>query len=389
MTNGDSGSPAPAPRILLIASAPYHPWKGTCHRIRHNLEAIAALGYEADFLTLDAGELSAMERVRVFRVPRAGCFSRLLLFLKAFALADRQRYELIHGMGDCGVVAYWAGRFSGTPFVFELHSDDVPQPMRSGRDAGDGIRRYSARRALARANAVIGNDMCVVSYLSGLNLHSRACLIPDIPAVEGDVAEPARNLARIRFRTSPEQKIITCVGSYSRFQGLDIFFNAMPQVMSAVPAAKFVVVGGDADEIKRMRGKLEAAGIEEAVMFPGRMHTDEMAALLAISDVLVSPRRGGCAVPIKVLDYLCSGSPIVAVDTPANRAILTPANALITRPAPDSLADGIIRLCMEPALGSGLAREGRATLRREKRCAGEFKDALRVCYDYAAGNAKL
>lgn len=377
------------PRILLIASGPYHPWEGACHRIRHNLEAISALGYEVDLLTLDVGELPAMEGVRVFGVPRVGCFARLLMFLKAFALADRQRYKLIHGMGDCGALACRAGKFSGTPFVFELHSDNVPQPTRSGRDTGVGVRLCLARRALARANAVIGNDMCVISYLSGMNLHSRACLIPDIPAVAENLAEPARNLARIRFRASPEQKIITCVGSYSRFQGLDIFFNAMPRIMAAVSAAKFVVVGGDADEIKRMRGKLAAAGIEKAVAFPGRMRSDELAALLTISDVLVSPRRGGCAVPVKVLDYLYSGSPIVAVDTPANRAILTPANALITRPAPDSLAEGVIRLCMNPGLGAGLARDGQATLRRENRCAGAFKDALRVCYDYVAGNAKL
>lgn len=371
-------------RILLIASGPYRPWEGACHRIRHNLEAISALGYDVDLLAIEAGELPAMEGVRVFGAHALGCFSRPLMFLKAFALADRQRYELIHGMGDCGVAAFWAGKFSGTPFVFELHSDDVPLPTRSGRAAGGGLRRCSARRALARANAVIGNDMCVISHLSGMNLHSRACLIPDIPALAEDVAEPARNLARIRFRTAPEQKIITCVGSYSRFQGLDIFFNAMPRILAAVPAAKFVVVGGDADEIKRMRGKLAAAGIEEAVAFPGRMRSDELAALLAISDALVSPRRGGCAVPVKVLDYLYSGSPIAAVDTPANRSILTRANAIITRPAPDSLAEGVIRLCLNPGLGAGLAREGQATLRRENRCAGAFKNALRTCYGYAA-----
>lgn len=347
-------------------------------------------------LTFDAGELPAMEGVRVFQAPRilarkrvsgaghCGGLSRFLMFLRACVLADRNRYELIHGMGACGIVAYWAGKWSQTPFVFELHSDNVPQESRFGRGIRLGAARFSESRALARANAVIGNDMCVISYLSGMNLHSRACVIPDIPAVAEEVAAPARNLAQIRFRGSPEQKIITCVGSYSRFQGLDIFFNAMPQILAAVPKAKFVVVGGSEAEIKGMHGKLAAAGIENAVMFPGRMHTDDLAALLAVSDVLVSSRRGGCAVPVKVLDYLHSGSPIVAVDTPANRAILSPRNALITRPAPDSLAEGVIRLCRHPAAGAGLAREGKATLRRENRCAAAFKEALRGCYGYAA-----
>ncbi len=385
-------------RILLITSVPYHPWEGACHRIRHNLEAISALGHAVDLLTFDAGELPVMEGVRVISAPsifsrkkfagarKAGVFSRFLMFLKGFVLADRHRYELIHGMGECGVVAFWAGKFSKTPFVVELHSDNLPQERRFDGGVRFGVGCWSKRRALAKANAVIGNDMSVVSYLSGMSLHSRACVIPDIPAVTEEVTLPARNLAQIRFRASPEQKIITCVGSYSRFQGLDIFFNAMHLILAEVSEARFVVVGGDAAEIKSMRGKLAAAGLENAVMFPGRMHADELTALLAISDVLVSPRRGGFVVPVKVLDYLCSGTPVVAVDTPANRAILSPANALITRPAPDSLAEGVIRLCRTPGTGRRLAHEGKATLRRENRCAAAFKEALRTCYGYAVAD---
>ncbi len=383
------------PRILLIAAGPYRPWQGSCHRIRHNLEAIFALGYEADLLTFDAGDLPEMEGVKVFFAPRpfagnksaaageGGRIARLLMFLKACVLADRERYGLIHGMGACGAVAGRVGRWFRTPFVVELHSDDLPQAEHPGRDGLAHLRRLSERHALARANAVICNDMCVMPYLVGLNLHSRACVIPDMPAVTAEVAEPALNLARVRFRTGPDQKIITCVGSHSRFNGLDIFFNATPLILAAVPGARFVVVGGEPGEIEIMRGRLAAAGVESAVSFPGRMRPDELAALLAVSDVLVSPRRGGGAVPVKVLDYLNAGTPIAAVDTPVNRAILSPANALITRPAPDALAEGVIRLCRNPGVGARLAHEGRATLRRENRCAGAFKEALRGCYGYA------
>ncbi len=86
------------------------------------------------------------------------------------------------------------------------------------------------------------------------------------------------------------------------------------------------------------------AGIDESVCFPGRIGTEELAALLSISDVLISPRRAGTTAPIKVLDYLKSGTPIVAADTPANRAILSAENAVITRLIPAEFAAGILRL---------------------------------------------
>lgn len=193
---------------------------------------------------------------------------------------------------------------------------------------------------------------------------------------------PSRNLAQARFRIGPCQKLITCLGSFTRFQGLDLFFNALPRVLAAAPQTRFVVVGGDSYEISRMRKALAAAGIDQSVAFPGRMPPAELAALLAVSDVLVSPRRAGTTAPIKVLDYLHSGTPIVAADTPSNRSVLSPDNALITRPTPEALANGILKLCNSPRLGAELALHGRDSLSRENRTPAAFRHALSRCYAY-------
>ena len=83
-----------------------------------------------------------------------------------------------------------------------------------------------------------------------------------------------------------------------------------------------------------------------------------------------------------MLDYLRSGTPIVAADTPANRAVLSPDNALITRPTPEAMADGILKLCMSPHVGAELSRRGHDTLIQENRTPEAFRSALRRCYDY-------
>ena len=85
--------------------------------------------------------------------------------------------------------------------------------------------------------------------------------------------------------------------------------------------------------------------------------------------------------PIKVLDYLKSGTPIVAADTPANRAILSAENAVMTRPIPAEFAEGIVRLCESPHLGRTRSA-GRETLRREQRSPQAFRQALDHCYAY-------
>ncbi len=384
-------------RILFITSKPYFPWEGACHRTRNTLEALIALNYSVDLLTVPLGQFSNVTGVNVLCVPRLPFCKHLpegpsvrrfaldaLMLFKAVFLAGRTPYTLIHGIDDCGVTAWLAARLTKTPCVFERHNALSYERVKGPRRFWVGLCRFLERCALKKADVVIGNDTSIVSVLTRYGRRSRACVIPDIPAVTEEATLPARNLAQARFRTAPEQKLVTCVGSFTRFQGLDLFFNAMPRVLAANKQVRFVVVGGDEHEIRRMRKALAKADIEDAVSFPGRLQPGELAALLAVSDVLVSPRREGTTAPIKVLDYLHSGTPVVAVDTPANRSVLSPDNALITRPTPEDLADGIIKLCLSPHLGAELSRRGQDTLRQENRTPEAFRNALRRCYDYVA-----
>jgi len=383
------------PRILFITSKPYYPWEGACHRIRHTLEALIASGHSVDLLTIPVGIPPHVEGVNILSVPHVPLCRRLpegpsvrrfvldtLILFKAVYLATRTPYALIHGSDDGGSVAWIASRLTKTPYIFERHSGQVRGRVRGLRRLFLGFHRLLERQALKHADAVIGNDNAVISLLAPVNRRSRACVIPDIPAVTGEVPPPARNLAQARYRTQPDQKLVTCVGSFTRFEGLDLFFNALPHVLAAAPLTRFVVVGGDETEISRMRKALAKAGIEHATTFAGRVPPDELAALFAISDVLVSPRRAGTTAPIKVLDYLHSGTPIVAADTPANRAVLSSDNAVLTRPTPQALADGILKITRSPHISAELAQQGRETLRRENRTPEAFRAALNHCYAY-------
>ena len=384
-------------RILFITSKPYFPWEGACHRTRNTLEALCALNYSVDLLTVPLGQSLQAAGINTLCVPRLPFCGHLpegpsvrrfaldaLLLFKAVFLAGRASYTLIHGIDDCGVIAWLAARLTKTPCVFERHTVLSHERVNGPRRFCMGLYGFLERRALKKADAVIGNDASVVDLLTRFGRRSRACVIPDIPAITEEATLPALNLAQARFRTSPEQKLVTCVGSFTRFQGLDLFFNAMPRVLAAHPQVRFVVVGGDAHEIQRMRKALSNAHIEDAVSFPGRLQPGELAALLTVSDMLVSPRRAGSTAPIKVLDYLHSGTPVVAVDTPANRTVLSSDNALITLPTPEALADGILKLCTAPHLGEELSRCGQDTLRQENRTPEAFRNALRHCYNYVA-----
>jgi len=206
--------------------------------VRHDLAALVALEHTVDFLVPPgSAALDIPPGVRSISTPNLPFCRNLppgpslrrfatdvVMAAKAVAACNRHAYALMHGIDDGGIVTSIAGRLTKTPWVYERTGDFVSERSRGLKRFWQAFHRLLERRALRQASAVIGNDTGMIKLFSRLNCRSRACVIPDIPAIDEEVAPAARHLAMARYRTAPDSKLITCVGSYTRFQGLDLFF---------------------------------------------------------------------------------------------------------------------------------------------------------------------
>ncbi len=385
-------------RVLFIASKPFVPWRGPCIRVCHDLLALAQLGYEVDFLTAPIGTYHPIPGVRVVRVPNL-LLSRnlpegpsirklifdLLLLGYGMTLVLRNRYAVVHGLDDAGIVAWLVGRVGRCAVVFEKHAD-------TSHTIGGFWRRFLTRRyrplerfVLRRADAAIGAGPELVPAMQAMGCGSRACRIPDIPSSLDPAPAALVTEYRTRLTRNVDDLLVTYVGSFASFQGLDLLFASMTRVCAADERAHFVVVGGTAGEIARQQQQLARRKLQQAVTFLGRIPPLDLAAVLAASDILVAPRLEGTVAPMKVLDYLQSGTAIVATDTPANRDILTPEVARLTHATPEAFADGIVELCRNPARRHELGRRGRELIRHTHRFES-FRQNLRCCYDYVTAS---
>lgn len=381
-------------RVLFITSKVCYPWVGASYRIRHTLEALVTLGYAVDLVTIPSEHSYAMEGVTVYEVPRLPFCKRLpdgpslrryvldfLMLFRAVFQTGHVRYDLIHGIDDCGVIAWLAGALAKRPYVYEIQGDADSARISALRR---GLRRLVSRfnrLALKHADVVISGDMEAVSLLAQWGRGARVSVLPDIPALSEAVSFPEQNLARARY-CAGGKLLVTCVGSYQHFKGMDLFFNAMPQVLSKNAQVRFIVVGGAAAPIKKMKQAVARAGIAQAVVFTGCVPASELAALLSVSTVLVAPSRAGASVPVKVLDYLRAGKPVVAPDTPVYRTLLSRHNAYLVRPEPEAMAEAILYACTHVNQSETLGQSALATLTEEQRTQQAFQDALRRCYGY-------
>ena len=388
-------------RVLFITSKPCYPWAGESCRTRHVLEALVALGHAVDLMTVPSAAPFRMQGVTTHLVPRLPFCRRLpegvslrrgildmLMLFKAVFLAGRSRYDIIHGVDDCGAVAWMAAALTGKPFVYDIQDNVRGEPVAWFRLWTRKITVFLSRLALRRADVVIGENPDAVAVLSRWGRGARACVIPNLPALTGSVPAPVLNLARARYGAvlkrdaAAPPKVVTCVGTHDHFRGLAMFFNAVPYVLRENAEVCFVAAGGTERQIAFMRKALEQAGVAEAVMFTGCLSQTELTALLMVSDILVAPCCTGSAMPMRVLDYLYLSKPVVVADTGFSKIMFSSHNAMVVDADHEALAQGILYLCRNPQLAEEFARKGHETLLVQHRTPEAFREALRQCYTY-------
>lgn len=140
-------------------------------------------------------------------------------------------------------------------------------------------------------------------------------------------------------------------------KGLSVLFDALPATLDRIPDLQVIVVGpGDIDD---QRSDLPEA-IRGRVMFLGRLSDADKARALNSVDLYVAPHTGGESFGIVLAEAMAAGTPVLASDLQAFRAVLLDGRAGALFPNEDSaaLADAIVDLLGDSARLAELAQEG-------------------------------
>ena len=388
-------------RILLISPQPFFQWRGSPIRVKFNLLALTDLGYQIDLLTLPIGDDQEINRVRVYRVanpfrvkniPIGPSFWKLffdvLIFLKAISLCLQNRYDVIHGIEEAGFFAAVLGKLFRVKAIYEKHSD--PISYKGGRIKNIILNAYAAIEKISArmANAVICTGPGLVDQVNAMKTATRAFNIADIPSSLMEPSPVDIQATRGKLLQNDDDVLITFVGSFAIYQGVDLMFAAIPKVVKNNERARFVIIGGNPEEIAKNRNVLIEQGVAAHVTFLGKIAPDILPDYLAASDILLSPRVSGINTPLKILDYMKAGRSIVATDVVSHRLLLDEETAVFAPPEPESLARSIILLVndekMREQLGDACRKRYETTFTFDHLCA-----RLARCYEYVLSSSNL
>jgi glycogen synthase len=158
--------------------------------------------------------------------------------------------------------------------------------------------------------------------------------------------------------------VIGFIGSFYAYEGLGLLVQAMPTLLKSRPDACLLLVGGGPQEAA-LKAQVDALGLQERVIFTGRVPHQEVSRYYDLIDVLAYPRHSmrltELVTPLKPLEAMAQGKLFVASDVGGHRELVEHQKTGVLFKADDAnaLAAALSDLLDHPDRWPALRAQGR------------------------------
>lgn len=370
-------------KVAMVAACPFPANHGTPGAIRELAIHLARQGHEVHVVTYPQGETISADGLHIHRVKvpfyKAGpirigpSFERLLfdafLVPKLIQVIRRHKIQVIHAHNyEANVVGWLAKLVTRKPLIYngvtamadELPSYGVVKPDGLAKGIGRLVDRVVP--AMADLRMVLSDELR--HYLIELGNHrDRVLVVP--PGVELEwLASGNGPGARARMQLTPDVPLVMYTGALEAFQRIDYLLRAMALVKKRRPDALLVIAGNikNPKAWESYRALITELGITQQVKLVESVPLEELPDYLAAADVTVVPRPVCPGYPIKLLNYMAAGKPIVSFAGSAKAICHGFSGYVAKNDDVGDLANGILLFLEDRELAATMGQRARASL---------------------------
>lgn len=279
------------------------------------------------------------------------------------------------------------GRF-GIPVVYEVRAfwEDAAVDHGTARDGGPRYRLSRAIEtwALKRADAVTTICEGLRAEIIGRGIDAqRVTVIPN--AVDTDQFAAGREPDEaLKQELGLEGCVVLgFIGSFYAYEGLPLLLEALPKMIAVDPRVRLLLVGGGPQEAS-LRALVGSLGLQDEVVFAGRVPHHEVQRYYDLVDVLVYPRLSmrltELVTPLKPLEAMAQGRLLVASDVGGHRELIRDRETGVLFKAGDveALAQKVLDLLADRRSWAPMREAARRFVERERNWAlsvGRYRDA--------------
>lgn len=299
------------------------------------------------------------------------------------ASVGRREWDLVQVRDDPWLGGLFAAAChrSKTPFVFQLShlkEEELQLQARLGVYGPPMLNRFKAAIALRlRARVVEGAQLVLAvsdemrSYLQAKDVRTRIEVLPEgAPSRLLDHVPDASLRRRLGLGDGP---LIVYVGTLSQTRRVGFLIEVLKKVRIRHPAARLLVVGHSlrAQDRSALGSQIHGANLGEAIVVAGPVDAAQVPDYIALAQVGVSPLPADLVFrmnsPVKLFEYMALAVPVVASDTPEQRAVIEASGGgFAVSHSVDAFAAAIDNLLDSPAAAAARGRAGRNYVRHER-----------------------
>ena len=346
--------------ILLLAPHPFYQQRGSPIAVNLLLQVLSERGDTLDVLAYHEGEDVQLPNVSLNRIPALPFIRQvppgfswkklvcdILMFFSALRLVYHGRYHFVYAIEESVFISLLLKWVIKIPYAYDMDSRLSEQLIEKYRllSSVRPILRYLERLAMRNARAIVPvsdgllTDKELRSMRKIVFLRDVSLLADDNNIALG--AEQTNLKAELDLRSAC---VLMYVGNLQPYQGIDLLLDGLALVAKSRTHAHLVIIGGEELEIKKYIDKANRLGIGRRVHFLGPRPIADLRQNLAQADILVSPRIKGNNTPMKLYSYLHSGTATLLTDLAAHRQVASGDIALLVKPSPVALSEGMLTL---------------------------------------------
>jgi len=337
-------------RAGFLGACPYPVPQGSQVFLRDHARAFVAAGHAAHLITYAHGvgeDSSGLPLHRGTALPwatrtKAGPslakpLLDLLLLRTVRQVVRRERLDVIFAHNAEALLVALAAR--ACPVIYHAHNtlgDELPHYFGGARWAAQ-VGRIFDRNFPKRAHGVLVPHARLAEDLiaSGCAAERVAVLAPPVWCEEFTCA-----------RASAAEPTVLYTGNLDPYQNLGLLHAAMAQVKAQIPEARLCIATAEPS----------APGADEHWPTPD---FSALRAVLARDVVFAVPRTSWSGYPVKLLNAMAAGLPIVACAGAAHGLVHEETALIVPNDDAQAFGDALIRLLRDPALRARLGASAR------------------------------
>ncbi|MGB5963617.1 MAG: glycosyltransferase [Coleofasciculaceae cyanobacterium] len=235
------------------------------------------------------------------RLPMLG---RLKLVIKLLLSLGRQPSHVFCGHIKLAPLTRLLCEWLGVPYTVLTYGKEVwnwlPDKERQALIAASGIwtiSRYSRDR------------LCATQGINLDKVHILPCVVDGTAFSPGE--KPQDLISKYKLADAKVLLTVARLWKTDIYKGVDVTIRALPQIASAFPEVKYLVIGRGDDQ-PRLQQLAQDLGVGDRVIFAGFVPTQNLVEHYRLADAYIMPSQEGFG--IVYLEALACGKPVLSGD---------------------------------------------------------------------------